>query len=180
MKVTIINKTRDDLAQQFSGIGAEIGVEQGVFSEIICQVGNVKKLYAIDAWKAYSGYREHTGQQKLDNFYEISKMRLKPYNCELVRKFSTDAAQDFMDNSLDFVYIDANHDYKHVYEDITVWIRKIKKGGIISGHDYIRRKGQDQIYAVIKAVNDFVNANGIKELIIYKQESPASWYFIKE
>ena len=180
MNIISLNKTRNDLAQEFSGIGAEIGVEQGVFSEIICQIDNVIKLYSIDAWRAYSRYRDHTRQEKLDKFYEISRIRLKPYNCEIVRKYSLDAARDFMDNSLDFVYIDANHDYEHVYGDLSVWSKKVKKGGIVSGHDYIRRKGQDQFYAVVKAVNDYVQANEINELFIYQQESPASWKFLKQ
>lgn len=168
------------MVKEFKGIGAEIGVEQGIFSEIICKNKNVKKLYSIDAWKAYKGYRDHTRQKKLDGFFEITKKRLAPFNCEIVRKFSLDAVKDFMDNSLDFVYIDANHDYDHVYEDLTIWSKKVKKGGIISGHDYIRRKGQRQFYAVVSAVNDFVKNNNISELLIYKKVSPASWAFINK
>ncbi|OGC69959.1 hypothetical protein A2415_04875 [candidate division WWE3 bacterium RIFOXYC1_FULL_39_7] len=179
MNIIWVNKTREDLAQEFSGIGVEIGVEQGVFSEIICQNKNVQKLYSIDAWKSHREYRDHTHQQKLDKFYELSKIRLSPYDCELVRKFSSEAASDFMDKVLDFVYIDANHDYEHVTEDIEMWLKKVKSGGIISGHDYIRRKGQDKYYAVVQAVNDFVKANKIEELFIYRGEQPASWKFIK-
>jgi hypothetical protein len=180
MKIISTNLTRSDLAKKFLGIGAEIGVEQGIFSEIILRSGNVKKLYAIDAWEAYRGYRDHTRQAKLDRFYEISKNRLAPYNCKLVRKFSNVAALDFSDASLDFVYIDANHDYQYVTEDLANWSRKVKIGGIISGHDYIRRKGQDKYYAVVAAVNDFCSANHISKLIICRGDKPPSWYFIKE
>ena len=179
MKTILLKQTRTDLSKLFSGLGAEIGVEQGIFSEIICQNDNVKKLYSIDAWKAYREYRDHTRQSKLDGFYEISKKRLESYNCEIIRKFSEDAVTDFMDDSFDFVYIDANHDYKHVYQDICLWIKKVKSGGIISGHDYIRRKGQSHLYAVVDAVNDYVKENNIQELTIYHGKSPASWSFIK-
>lgn len=181
-RVNIVNldSTREDLALEFKGIGVEIGVEQGAYSEIICQVDNVEKLYSIDAWKAYSRYRDHTRQQKLDNFYELSKKKLEPYNCVIIRKFSDDAAKDFLDESLDFVYIDANHDYEHVYNDIYVWIKKVKSGGIISGHDYTRRRGQDHLYAVIDAVNDFCEKNNILELFVYRKDQPASWKFIKK
>ena len=181
MKFTPIslNQTRNDLAKQFKGVGAEIGVEQGVFSEIICQNPSVKKLYAIDAWKAYRGYHDHTSQTKLDRFYAISRERLAPYNCQIVRKFSLVAARDFMDASLDFVYIDANHAYQHVYEDLTVWSKKVKKGGVVSGHDYIRRKSQKQFYAVIQAVNNFVKANQIQPLTVYRSDPLPSWCFIK-
>lgn len=178
VKIINLEKTRSDLAKLFEGTGAEIGVERGVFSETICQNPKVKKLYAIDAWEAYRGYRDHTRQKKLDGFYEIAKKRLTLYRCKIVRKFSLDAAPDFPDKSLDFVYIDANHDYRHVFEDLTIWSKKVKKGGVISGHDYIRRKGQARYYAVIPAVNDFVKANQIETLIIYRKEPPASWCFI--
>jgi glycosyltransferase involved in cell wall biosynthesis len=47
------------------------------------------------------------------------------------------AVTDFADESLDFVYIDGNHQLKYVVEDIVEWTKKIKKGGIIAGHDYI-------------------------------------------
>jgi hypothetical protein len=177
MKIIKIGQTRNDLASLFSGIGAEIGVEQGVFSEIICQNKKVTKLYAIDAWRVYKGYRDHTRQSKLDRFYEAAKKRLRPYNCEIVRKFSTEAVADFVAGALDFVYIDANHDYDHVYQDLELWSKKIKKGGLIAGHDYTRRKGQDRYYAVVPAVNDFAKTSGVAELTIYRGDSPASWMF---
>ncbi|RJR26972.1 class I SAM-dependent methyltransferase [candidate division WWE3 bacterium] len=179
MKIITLEKTRNDLAQEFSGIGAEIGVEQGVFSEIICLNNNVKKLYSIDAWKSYRGYRDHVRQQKLDSFYELSKMRLAKYNCEIVRKFSKEAASDFIDGALDFVYIDANHEYAHVQDDIMLWVKKVRVGGIVSGHDYVRRKGQDSFYGVVRAVNEYVIENKIEELVIYRGDTSPSWKFIK-
>jgi len=179
MNLISLQQTRTDLTRRFKGIGAEIGVEQGAFSEIICQVPGVTQLYSIDAWKAYRGYRDHTRQSKLDRLYAIATQRLAPYNCVIIRKFSLDAARDFVDGSLDFVYIDANHDYQHVSEDLAAWTQKIKPGGIVGGHDYIRRKGQKQFYAVIPAVNNFVKANKIQELIIYRGDSSPSFLFLK-
>jgi FkbM family methyltransferase len=179
MKIISVEKTRDELAKMFKGIGAEIGVEQGAFSEVICKNPNVKKLYSIDAWKAYRGYRDHVRQEKLDGFFNATKERLKNYNSEIIRKFSVDAANDFLDERLDFVYIDANHDYKHVTEDLELWSRKVKKGGIVAGHDYIRRKGQADLYAVIPAVNDFATKNNIEELTIYRGDSSPSWMYVK-
>lgn len=180
MKTVNLIKTRSNLAEMFHGVGAEIGVERGVFSKVICQKGKIDKLYLIDCWKAYSGYRDHVSQKKLDGFYKITKKQVKDYGfCELIRKFSLEAVEDFEDNSLDFVYIDANHDYKHVYEDLTAWIKKVKKGGIVSGHDYVKRKGQDKYYAVVQALNDFVKANNIPEITIFRGDSSPSWMFIK-
>jgi hypothetical protein len=53
-----------------------------------------------------------------------------------IRSTSVDAAKMYEDNSLDFVFIDAEHSYESVREDIDAWLPKVKKGGIIAGHDY--------------------------------------------
>jgi hypothetical protein len=47
-----------------------------------------------------------------------------------------DALKDFEDDSLDFVYIDSNHDFINLAMDVQYWLRKVRKGGILSGHDY--------------------------------------------
>lgn len=64
---------------------------------------------------------------------------------------STEAADWFLDASIDFVFIDAAHDYESVTNDINAWLPKIKPGGIIAGHDY------EPYYerGVVAAVDDF-------------------------
>jgi hypothetical protein len=64
-------------------------------------------------------------------------------------------------------------------KDIIGWSRKVKPGGIISGHDYVRRKGQDEFYAVVQAVNDYCEAAGIKTLNVCRGEDVPSWWFVK-
>ena len=53
----------------------------------------------------------------------------------LIRNFSNQAVNEFEDESLDFVFIDASHDFHSVNEDIYLWKNKVKKGGMVSGHD---------------------------------------------
>jgi predicted O-methyltransferase YrrM len=53
-----------------------------------------------------------------------------------VKQLSWEAAKLFDDNSVDFVFLDADHSYESVKKDIESWLPKIKKGGMISGHDY--------------------------------------------
>ena len=50
---------------------------------------------------------------------------------------SWDGAAFYEDKSLDFVFIDAGHDYTSVKKDIDAWLPKVKDGGIISGHDFM-------------------------------------------
>ena len=99
-----------------------------------------------------------------------------------------DALADFEDKSLDFVYIDANHEYSYVFEDITKWYKKIKKGGIISGYAYRLSKAGNTKLQVVYAVNDYVRKYKIKHLFILgrkqgiegeKRDRYRSWFWIK-
>jgi len=113
-------------------IGAEIGVQKGKYSELLCK-GNPKlKLYSIDPWKAYNSISQGTHDAR----YEQTVGRLNPYNATIIRKTSIDALADFNDHVLDFVYIDGNHAFDYVVQDIIHWSKKVKHGGIIACHDY--------------------------------------------
>jgi len=192
-EVEIPNMDRHDLPTLFHELGftkgAEIGVERGVYSKTICQRMLGVKLFLVDPWKAYRGYREHVSQEKLDGFYEETKERLRDYDVELVRKFSVDAAKDFENESLDFAYLDGNHEYSHVVNDLTAWVPKVKIGGIVSGHDFISRKNPEYLMGVIPAVRGYQEAYRIPTLYIIgrkeriegeKRDNTRSWMFVKE
>src|SRR3989344_6041187 len=123
----IPDASRDDLLQFFVDMGyktgAEIGVYKGEFSEKLCRTG--LKLYAIDPWRIYKDYGNPRGQKRLDFQYENTKRVLSSYpNCTIVRKTSMEAVEDFEDESLDFVYIDANHEFRYIAEDLVEWTKK--------------------------------------------------------
>ena len=79
------------------------------------------------------------------------------------------AASLFPDDYLDWVYIDASHRYEDVREDIAVWHRKVKPGGILSGHDYSNCAG------VEKAVREFAASRACEAKLT--DESINSWWF---
>jgi hypothetical protein len=155
-------------------VGAEIGVCEGLYSEILIRSNPDLKLYAIDPWTEYEGYKDYH-LADLQQKYEEARIRLKPYNVEFIRDFSMNAVKRFADESLDFVYIDAAHDYNHVLEDIREWEKKVKKGGIIAGHDYGNRRN----YGVVKAVTDWVTEKNIHPLLILNRRAVKSWLYIK-
>lgn len=142
--IEIPNMGRDDLAKLFGELnlntGAEIGVDRGDYSEVLCKANSKLHLYSIDPWASYvypsglSGVNEQ--QAYFDGCYEKTKERLAPYNCTIVRKTSLEAAKDFPDNYFDFVYIDANHDFVNITNDLDTWKKKVKVDGILAGHDY--------------------------------------------
>lgn len=163
--IELPNEDRVSLANLFAelgfNIGIEVGTEQGAYAKVLCDCNPGVKLYCVDPWLAYPGYREHVSQEKLDGFYRKTRELLSPYRAELIRETSLSAVDHFADGSLDFVYIDANHEFSHVVADITAWLPKIRKGGIISGHDYIRKK--DMKFGVVEAVQGYTSAYDIKD-----------------
>jgi hypothetical protein len=72
---------------------------------------------------------------------------------EFHRGFSTDVLNQFADDSLDWVYIDGNHLYDYVKKDIALSFRKTKKGGFVTGDDYMDGGWWDG--GVKKAVDEF-------------------------
>lgn len=159
----------DVLAELDFKVGVEVGVAQGWHAEILCQANPQAKLYAVDIWGRYTGYVEY--HDRIDKYYREAQERLKPYNCELVKKFSNEASQDFADYSLDFVYIDAAHDFMSVAVDLGSWARKVRIGGIVFGHDYNRgiRTG-GVLYGVKDAVGAFAYSFGVDPLLILKND----------
>ena len=164
-------------------LGAEIGVEVGIFAKALCKDNPMLKLYCIDSWKSYKGYRDTISPRLAEKYwnklYRYTKDRLKPFSCQLVRDSSMDVVRRFADESLDFVYIDANHDYQHVKEDIAEWSKKVKKGGIVSGHDFVDNL-PGQATGVRRAVLEWTKKNNMEHLFILKKDTAPSWMFVKK
>jgi hypothetical protein len=184
---------RNDLPIIFKDLGftqgAEIGVLKAVFSEILIKDNPNLTLYGIDPWLKYQVYKDFRGQKQLDSYYREAKERMTPYeNYVFVKKMSMDAVKDFRDNSLDFVYIDADHEYAHVMEDITEWSKKVRPGGIVSGHDYHLSSHAGSKMQVPYAVDAYTSKNkihpwfllGLKDKNKDPHRDPSrSWMWIK-
>jgi len=158
--------SRDDLARLFTGAGAEIGVYRGEFSEVISQYA--QKLYCIDS---YRGYASHD-QADLDDAYKIAQRRLP--DAEFMRRSSMDAVNKFQKDSLDFVYIDGNHYWMRISEDIYYWARKVRPGGIVAGHDYFLSQ-----WTHVKPVVDSYAAAYGKIVLTTNEMKYPSWWFVK-
>jgi SAM-dependent methyltransferase len=117
-------------------IGAEIGSFGGDSAEAFAMSGNFQKLYCIDPWQ--------NGYDPIDGFNNCTESHEKIFDEKVIKypiiikikKTSSDALYDFSDETLDFIYIDGCHTYDAVRYDILNWSKKLKKGGILSGHDY--------------------------------------------
>lgn len=195
--VEIPNVTRDDLAVLFHEldfrVGAEIGVAAGEYSEIIMQCNpQLERMYGVDPHLPYKGYKDFVRLGTFDSLERQAHDRLDKYpNYTFVKEFSVEASKQFEDGSLDFVYIDANHSDPYVTQDIEAWTPKVRKDGIVAGHDYARIKGNaledSKNWAVIPAINKFARENNY-QLYIWgleaklpglKRDGSRSWMFIK-
>ena len=146
--------------------GAEIGVDRGRFSEFMFKMIPGLHLTCVDPWELH-----FRGQSR----YESTVRRLAPHNATIIRKFSMDALSDVPDNSLDFVYIDANHTFDYVMQDIIEWSKKVKFGGVIAGHDYYRFRNA----GVVAAVDVYTRMHGIEEWFVTDEKMP-SFFWLRD
>ena len=157
----------------------EVGVRHGHYSKFILDNTDVNILYAVDPWEENA---------ELDNSqlaYSNCKSRLDSYGKRaiMIKALSPEICYDFEDESIDFIYIDALHDYESVKKDINGWYPKLRYGCIIAGHDYSPRWP-----GVIQAVNEFVKENslvlnltgvGAEDNELEQDGGEPSWWVIK-
>ena len=171
-------KNRTELAEYFASLGftkgAEVGVADGRYSEILCEKIPDLELVAVDPF--YRG-----------GHYEKAKSRLEKYNVNIIRTTSMEALFGLSDSGeqikdLDFVFIDGDHRFNFVMEDIIGWTRRVRKGGIVSGHDYYHFNNS----GVIEAVNKYTEMNKIQLNLIPRSEgghiddkAPCWWFMNK-
>lgn len=189
----IPNCGRDNLPEFFKSrgytVGAEVGVYKGAFTEKFCKAG--LKMYAVDPWMAFKGQgRTQNRQERQDFLYGHAQRLLAPYDCTIVRKTSMDALEDFEDGSLDFVYIDGDHSFKHIAADIAGWAKKVRSGGAVSGHDYycVPPHATNSICQVKPIVDAYVETFGIDSFYVFgaldgakaKDDRTPSWMWVKK
>jgi hypothetical protein len=149
-------------------VGVEIGVFTGALSTKLLTKPDLK-LFMVDSWvqaDPKSDYAKSTdfhgnlSQADQDRFYNhsVSVTSFAADRREVIRKDSLEAAKDFEDNSLDFVFIDADHTYEGCKADILAWAPKVKEGGLISGHDF--QNPNYPSWGVEQAVGELVVENG--------------------
>lgn len=157
-------------------IFVEVGVWKG---HSLCHL--VKKLqeratpftvFAVDLWDKLPKENElwHSHQEQMPILYSIYNYVLSKTGTRKdvfdYRMNSLDAARDFRDGSVDFCFLDASHDKEAVLQDLDAWYPKVRKGGIIAGHDISSR-------GVFEAVREFNFGCGVMENV--EQDTWAVW-----
>lgn len=176
-----INYRRDlkELLPDISeAVCVELGVAEGLFSSDILSWG-VKKLYSVDLWESHperpgdvaSPQEWHTA-----NYQNVKKLLSKfGDRSEILRGFTTVMAQLVPNLSCDLVYVDADHSYIGVKNDINSWWPKLKNGGVMAFHDY-----EMDHYGVKQAVNEFASGLDMQVYLIREdKKEDAGAYIIK-
>lgn len=151
--------------------GVEVGVWKGDFSVRILDVVSPRILHLVDPWlfqpefgeRRYGGKEAHS-QADMDAIFANVEERLRFSPVEFHRAASKDAVGDFEDESLDWAYIDGNHEYEFVRDDLRNYAAKIRPGGLLAGDDLMW--GQDRGRPVKRAVHEFLALGGATPLCV--------------
>ena len=162
-----------------SGEGVEIGVRDGSFSVWTLQNWKGAKLHLVDPWAAQDTtlYKDFSNveQKQQDERYGLVKGAMErdfAGRFEIHRDYSLQAAAKFADESLDYIYIDARHDYKGVAEDLAAWYPKLRKGGLCAGHDFVPDGDHKEgAFGVQRAVKEFLDKIGKEPLSISNKDA---------
>ena len=158
-------------------VAAEIGVYQGL--NAVSMMGNCSrlKLYCIDGYERIS---IETGGAMISErdkqaIRDCSVSLLNPFKDRVIRIFQQSEVcyKDFPDEYFDYVYIDGEHLYDYVKRDIELWYPKVKKGGMLAGHDF-------EMKEVMHAVAEFRDINNMKHFAFSTGGGESDWWFIKQ
>lgn len=145
---------------------AEIGVADGYNAlGVLTRVSDTSPML-VDSWREASPRYKASGDlaakltsEQWEKVYKKAQRLTAPHGATLVRKDSVEAAAGVQDASLDLVYIDAEHTYEAVRDDIAAWLPKVKPGGWIGGHDYNHpNESRNGAWGVKRAVDEAFGA----------------------
>jgi len=138
----------DQIKANRFAVGAEIGCANGTTTAKLLQNCPTLKLYAVDKWERIAKAPGVGGREEDENYvgmynwdpvkgFEQFTSRVRGYRRRLfiLRGDSVEMADKVANNSLDFIFIDADHSYQGVIRDLAAWVPKLKPGGLLSGHD---------------------------------------------
>lgn len=141
----------------FVEIGAYLGRSTLYLASRIKQSGKKIRVYVVDLWDGwfYDDYRQQTPMaESADVFWHfirnVRRAGAEDVVCPL-KMPSEKASSLFEDGTLDFVFVDADHGYEAVRRDLHCWFPKVKRRGVLAGHDYVN----NDFPGVRRAVDEF-------------------------
>ena len=181
-------------------LALEIGVWQGWYTGHIIGCTQMH-VTGVDPWVNTESYHDNidvlsedfnpmaTGsdgylwhETRYISSLSVLSRQFHPSRYRLIRSFSYNYVKFIPDEHFDFIYIDGEHTYKAVKQDINDWWSKVKPGGILAGHDYIEDVRPDNSAKL--AVDEFAERNNLEFKITgitpgSGDAAAPSWLFIK-
>ena len=179
----LILNSREDFgillnALNLIGVAVEVGVQRATFSERFLSRWEGHRYVMVDPYQHYPEIDyvddSNVAQTLQESIYIDSRKRMSKFGDRAIflRLESLEAAKLLLDKSLDFVYIDARHDYFNFMSDLIAWWPKLKNGGILAGHDF-------QHAPIMNAVLEFSNKENVYFQVIATPSESQSWYIFK-
>ena len=157
----------------------EVGVWQGEFSNKIYNICSPKKLVLVDSWTYDEQVRgcapQVDGKEPLSQkFFDDAKNKTysKFKNVKevlILDQNSINASSNYNDNYFDYIYLDAEHTYQAVSNDLDIWYPKLKINGVFFGDDYYWRE-EDGSLSLHKAYQDFISKHQIRKWCVFKSQ----------
>lgn len=163
--IPYLKRMRGDLT------GVELGVLKGETSfEILNNSPNVKKMYGVDPYAAHFDGAADRTEEEMSQYEEIMKQNMNRFGdrWEHIKKSSHDCADMFENESLDFIFIDSIQLIEHLSKELELWYPKIKKNGIIFGHDAMTE-------SVVVSLKKFRNEHKIRVPINHSKNQVWFW-----
>lgn len=181
-------RTREDFPELMNrwgltGVGVEVGSYRGQFATCILKSWP-GTLHVVDPWEFQPRFRDMLNTPDQPRNEAICRNELSGWitegRCVIHKGYSVAVAAAWTGGPIDWVYIDALHDYENVTADLNAWAPLIKSGGALCGHDYIQHPtGADTqtVFNVIAAVTDWRERNGypLDDLVLTPDDGYASY-----
>jgi hypothetical protein len=159
--------------------GIEVGVYRGGYARDILFRTDVNPLYLVDTWNndGMSNPVESPYSDMLSNISDYADRAV------IMKGWSIDMAKEFMDRSIDFVYIDGDHSYEGALADLASYWPKVKLDGIIAGHDFPNHRSKRVKKAIKHYIHSQYNRDGVLsyatidrlKIMVTKERAP-SWF----
>lgn len=174
-----IFKTRDEMLEVIEKklVVAELGVFEGDFAKKIKQICNPSKLFLVDLFDGYFGSGDKDGKNYHYVHLDQEMNKLIEYfdgdsSVEIIKKSTYEFLNNLENEYLDMVYIDADHSYSSVLQDLELSYLKVKKGGYICGHDYVynteAQKAVDYFCEKFNLQINYITEDGCPSFCIFK------------
>lgn len=185
MPIELRDFHRNDLAQLFAELGfkrgAEIGVAEGNYSEVLKQANPACELFLVDRWHHYSENPQGKSKERHEFAYNEMLRKMKPYkNVFIIKDYSLNAVETIAKESLDYCYVDANHLFDECVMDLIQWSKRVRSGGIVSGDDFYQLDQKRWVGGgVVEAVQAYVNAHRIPIWYLFQGHKSVDYFWCK-